>query len=78
MFLTVPWGVNFSTRGDSWARRSRLRLRKKRKKETRAREAFFILSPYGKGWVSSKRQYSISKFLEEYPAGIHRWREGMK
>jgi hypothetical protein len=61
MFFTVPWGVNFSTRGDSWAQRLRLRLRlrsrlrsrlrlrlrlrKNRKKDRRARDAFFILSP---------------------------------
>jgi hypothetical protein len=45
MFFTVPWGVNFSNRGVSWAQRLRLGLRKKRKKDRRAKDAFFIISP---------------------------------
>jgi hypothetical protein len=45
MFFTVPWGVNVSTPGDSWAQRLRLKLRKKRKKDRMARDAFFIISP---------------------------------
>jgi hypothetical protein len=61
MFFTVPWGVNFSTRGDSWAQGLRFKLRKERKKERRTRAGFIIISPY------LERVGEIKKALTVYP-----------